>query len=102
MHDEQGKNSDARVVQYSALADSATRGGYAVIAASFGVCVAAIVDVKCPGSGEAARMHWPNLETLGRFHEVKFVIADRTELNTNPTTHTDVRRSEECSRRILD
>ena len=26
--------------------------------------VVAIVDVKCPGSGEAARMHWPNLDQL--------------------------------------
>src|SRR6185436_19500545 len=26
--------------------------------------VVAIVDVKCPGSGEADRMHWPNLEQL--------------------------------------
>jgi len=41
--------------------------------------VHAIVDVKCPGSGEAARMHWPNLELLSKAHEVKFVIADRAD-----------------------
>lgn len=34
-----------------------------------------IVDVKCPGSGEAGRMHWPNLALLRRSDEVKFVIA---------------------------
>ena len=36
-----------------------------------------IVDVKCPGSGEAGRMHWPNLDLLTTRDEVKFVIADR-------------------------
>ncbi len=39
--------------------------------------VVAIVDVKCPGSGEAARMHWPNLNALRPHDEVKFVIKDR-------------------------
>jgi 7-carboxy-7-deazaguanine synthase len=38
-----------------------------------------IVDVKCPGSGEAARMHWSNLERLGRHDEVKFVLVDRAD-----------------------
>ena len=36
-----------------------------------------ILDVKCPGSGEAKRNHWPNLERLRKEKdEVKFVIAD--------------------------
>jgi 7-carboxy-7-deazaguanine synthase len=36
-----------------------------------------ILDIKCPGSGEAGRNHWPNLERLRRDKdEVKFVIAD--------------------------
>jgi len=43
--------------------------------------VVAIVDVKCPGSGEAQRMHWPNLDQLSRRDEVKFVIADRTDFD---------------------
>lgn len=38
-----------------------------------------IVDVKCPGSGEAARMHWPNLDVITPRDEVKFVIADRAD-----------------------
>jgi 7-carboxy-7-deazaguanine synthase len=38
-----------------------------------------IVDVKCPGSGEAAKMHWPNLEGLAPHDEVKFVIANRAD-----------------------
>lgn len=41
--------------------------------------VHAIMDVKCPGSGEAAKMHWPNLDVITRDHEVKFVIADRAD-----------------------
>ncbi len=36
-----------------------------------------VVDVKCPGSGEAARNDWANLERLSPHDEVKFVIADR-------------------------
>ena len=36
-----------------------------------------ILDIKCPGSGEAERNHWPNLERLrSKVDEVKFVIAD--------------------------
>lgn len=38
-----------------------------------------IVDVKCPGSGESHRMHWPNLDALTPRDEVKFVIADRAD-----------------------
>jgi len=36
-----------------------------------------IVDVKCPGSGESGRFHWPNLDALTARDEVKFVISDR-------------------------
>ena len=43
--------------------------------------VTAIVDVKCPGSGEADRMHWPNLDDLDANDEVKFVIADRADFD---------------------
>jgi 7-carboxy-7-deazaguanine synthase len=39
--------------------------------------VVAVVDVKCPGSGEADRMDWANLERLRPHDEVKFVIKDR-------------------------
>ena len=41
--------------------------------------VVKIVDVKCPGSGEADRNHWENLEKLAPHDEVKFVIADRAD-----------------------
>lgn len=38
-----------------------------------------ILDVKCPGSGEAAKNRWENLERLRAHDEVKFVIADRAD-----------------------
>lgn len=41
--------------------------------------VHAIMDVKCPGSGEAEHMHWPNLDVISGDHEVKFVIRDRAD-----------------------
>lgn len=39
--------------------------------------VVRIVDVKCPASGEADKMHWANLDVLTPHDEVKFVIQDR-------------------------
>src|SRR4030095_1873563 len=39
-----------------------------------------ILDVKCPGSGEESRNHWPNLDRLrADKDEVKFVVADRAD-----------------------
>jgi 7-carboxy-7-deazaguanine synthase len=38
-----------------------------------------IVDVKCPGSGEAEKIHWQNLDLLRPSDEVKFVIKDRAD-----------------------
>jgi 7-carboxy-7-deazaguanine synthase len=43
--------------------------------------VVKIVDVKCPGSGEAAAMHWPNLAALAPHDEVKFVVASRGDFD---------------------
>lgn len=39
--------------------------------------VITILDVKCPASGEAARMDWSNVERLSPEDEVKFVVQDR-------------------------
>jgi 7-carboxy-7-deazaguanine synthase len=41
--------------------------------------VVKIVDVKCPGSGESHRNHWPNLDLVSVTDEVKFVIKDRQD-----------------------
>jgi 7-carboxy-7-deazaguanine synthase len=43
--------------------------------------VAVILDVKCPASGEADAMHWPNLDQLSSHDEVKFVIQDRADFD---------------------
>lgn len=41
--------------------------------------VVKIVDIKCPGSGEAAKNCWSNLEALGPHDEIKFVVKDRAD-----------------------
>jgi 7-carboxy-7-deazaguanine synthase len=41
--------------------------------------VVKVMDVKCPGSGEAARMDWDNFDRLAPTDEVKFVIKDRAD-----------------------
>lgn len=38
-----------------------------------------IVDLKCPGSGESANNHWPNLLHLRTTDEVKLVVQDRID-----------------------
>lgn len=38
-----------------------------------------IVDLKCPGSGEAARNRWENIAALTERDEVKLVLADRKD-----------------------
>jgi 7-carboxy-7-deazaguanine synthase len=53
-------------------------GGHLSIA-SVPAAVVKIVDVKCPGSGEAHKMHWANLDLLAPHDEVKFVIKDRAD-----------------------
>ena len=40
-----------------------------------------VLDVKCPGSGEAHRNHWPNLARLRPVDEVKFVLAGRADFD---------------------
>jgi 7-carboxy-7-deazaguanine synthase len=41
--------------------------------------VVTIVDVKCPGSGEADKVDWDNLDRLRPHDEVKFVVKDRDD-----------------------
>jgi 7-carboxy-7-deazaguanine synthase len=38
-----------------------------------------IMDLKCPGSGEAARNRWENLPCLKSTDEIKFVITTRED-----------------------
>jgi 7-carboxy-7-deazaguanine synthase len=53
-------------------------GGHRSIA-KVPVGVIRIVDIKCPGSLEAEKNDWSNLEHLTPRDEVKFVIADRRD-----------------------
>jgi 7-carboxy-7-deazaguanine synthase len=41
--------------------------------------VTIVMDVKCPGSGEAGRNDWTNLGRLRPHDQVKFVIRDRAD-----------------------
>ena len=41
--------------------------------------VVTILDVKCPGSGEAHRNDWGNLDRMRPHDEVKFVVANRAD-----------------------
>ena len=41
--------------------------------------VVTILDIKCPGSGEAGQMDWTNVARLRSQDEVKFVIKDRVD-----------------------
>lgn len=36
-----------------------------------------VLDVKCPASGESAKVEWGNIDRLGSRDQVKFVIQDR-------------------------
>jgi len=38
-----------------------------------------ILDIKCPGSGEAGKNRWENLDSLRPHDEIKFVIAGRAD-----------------------
>jgi 7-carboxy-7-deazaguanine synthase len=41
--------------------------------------VITVVDIKCPGSGEADRNDWSNLDRLAPHDELKFVVRDRAD-----------------------
>ncbi len=40
-----------------------------------------IVDIKCPGSGQADHMDWKNIDRLRDGDEIKFVISDRHDFD---------------------
>jgi 7-carboxy-7-deazaguanine synthase len=55
-----------------------------------------IVDVKCPGSGEAENNHWPNLELLTDRDELKFVVADEDDYRWARELVRERRLAERC------
>ncbi|MFH2006979.1 MAG: radical SAM protein [bacterium] len=56
-----------------------------------------IVDVKCPGSGEAASTRWENLSALRPSDEVKFVVSDRQDFRYAMDVVARHRLTEQCS-----
>jgi 7-carboxy-7-deazaguanine synthase len=57
-----------------------------------------IMDLKCPGSGEASKNLWSNLEQLTGRDELKFVIKDRADYEWA----RDVVRDRALERRVED
>ncbi len=55
-----------------------------------------IVDIKCPGSGEAANNHWSNLDQLTAQDELKLVIADEADYRWARDLVLDRRLHERC------
>ena len=60
-----------------------------------------IMDIKCPGSGEAHRMDWTNLDRLQPRDEVKFVMADRADYEYAREALAPVRARRSRHRRAL-
>jgi len=59
--------------------------------------VVKIVDIKCPGSGEAGKTHWPNLDLLAPHDEVKFVVMDRGDYEFARETIRQRRLAARCA-----
>jgi 7-carboxy-7-deazaguanine synthase len=55
-----------------------------------------VMDIKCPGSGEAARNDWSNLSRLTARDQVKFVIADRADYEYARDVVARERLAERC------
>jgi len=56
-----------------------------------------ILDVKCPGSGMADRIHWGNLAQLSSKDEAKFVIQNRRDYEWARDVMTHHHLSDHCS-----
>jgi 7-carboxy-7-deazaguanine synthase len=63
--------------------------------------VVKIVDIKCPGSGEADRNDWANLDRLTPADEVKFVVNDRTDYEFARRVIRDRDLSSRCAAVLL-
>jgi 7-carboxy-7-deazaguanine synthase len=63
--------------------------------------VVTIMDIKCPGSGEAARNDWTNIERLDRRDQVKFVISDRADYEFARAIVEKHRLAERCGAVLL-
>lgn len=59
--------------------------------------VSRIVDVKTPGSGEADRNLWNNLDCLAAHDEVKFVLVDEADYRWAANIVAEYRINERCA-----
>ncbi|MDP2134039.1 MAG: 7-carboxy-7-deazaguanine synthase QueE [Sulfuritalea sp.] len=59
--------------------------------------VARIVDLKAPGSGEAAKNRWENLDLLTPHDELKFVLASREDYDWAVSACRQRRLFERCT-----
>lgn len=59
--------------------------------------VCKIVDIKTPGSGEAAKNRWTNLAHLTPTDQIKFVICDKTDYDWAKTQLTEHHLQDRCS-----
>ncbi len=59
--------------------------------------VIVILDVKTPGSGEADKMCWPNLERLGADDAVKFVLTSEDDYHWARQIIVERRLAERCT-----
>ena len=58
--------------------------------------VSRIVDIKTPGSGEAAKNHWPNVAQLTPHDQVKFVLCGRGDYEWAVAVVNEHRLHEKC------
>lgn len=59
--------------------------------------VSRIMDLKAPGSGEAARNRWDNIPLLNAHDEVKIVLADRADYDWAKARIDEHRLAERCA-----
>lgn len=59
--------------------------------------VSVILDIKTPGSGEAGKNRWENLQYIKPKDEIKFVLCDRNDYEWAKGVITEHHLSEKCS-----
>lgn len=87
------------------LMDRLLASGYTVMLETGGhidtsgvpAAVVKVVDIKCPGSGEAEHNHWGNVDRLQPHDEVKFVIRDRADYEFARATLCRYRLDRKCA-----
>lgn len=84
----------------TALADA----GRTVLLETSGACdtslvdprVRILLDLKTPGSGEVASVHWPSFERLRALDEVKIIVCDRADFDWAVAQVRRLRLTERC------